>query len=338
MEEVTDFAFREMFARYSGYHPLTPSYVKRGNNDFVLFTEFVNVDGIMHEEGRKKLLIDLKYSERQRPIVVQLWGSNPEKFYEAAQFVTSLGFDGIDINMGCPQSKEIAIGACAALIREPKLAQEIILATKKGSRLRQACLSGRQGFGGQAGDLPVSVKTRIGYSKPEEMGEWVKIILETEPAALILHGRTKKEMSKVPAHWDKIKEAVEIRDQMESQTLIVGNGDIKSYQEGIGHARESGVDGIMAGRGAFGYPWFFRADDHLPDVKECLRAMLEHADLFEQTFAGKKSFVLMRKHFKAYVSGFDGAHELRAKLMQVKDIQETRKFVEDFLQKFSTPS
>ncbi|MCL5666901.1 MAG: tRNA-dihydrouridine synthase [Patescibacteria group bacterium] len=362
MEQVTDCAFREMFARYSASNlwdkkEADKSTTRNFYNNFVLFTEFVNVDGLLHPEGRKKLEIDLKYTEAQRPIVAQIWGRDPEKFFQAAQIINKLKFDGVDINMGCPQSKEIAVGACAALIREPKLAQEIILAAKKG-----------------AGGLPVSVKTRIGYSKPDEMGEWVKTILQTEPAALILHGRTKQEMSKVPAHWDKIAEAIKIRDKIKSPTVILGNGDIRSYQEGLARVKESGADGVMVGRGAFGNPWFFRIADINADlgrgsgadliansnglnfaadtnaepgseldtdiraepapkipIEEKLRVLVEHAELFGRLFQGSKPFVIMRKHFKAYASGFAGAGELRAKLMSAENLAEAKHIVGAFM-------
>lgn len=335
MEDVTDCAFREMFAKY-------------GKPD-ILFTEFVSVDGLMHPEGRKKLSIDLKFTEIQRPMIAQIWGADPEKFRQAAEYVASLGFDGIDINMGCPQTKEIAVGACAALIRTPKLAQEIIHATKKG-----------------AGGLPVSVKTRIGYSKTEEMEEWMKYLLDTDIEALTLHARTKKEMSKVPAHWEKITEAVEVRNREKSKTLIIGNGDIKTREEGLARIQETGCDGIMVGRGAFGNPWWFKKIEEtnpqgvLPSTVaeapvsflqrsdsrevnsttathiniptyERLRVMLEHAELFDKMFSGVKSFSVMRKHFKAYASGFEGASELRAKLMDTKDLAETKHIVKEFL-------
>ncbi|MDR3643237.1 MAG: tRNA-dihydrouridine synthase [Candidatus Doudnabacteria bacterium] len=370
MEEVTDFAFREMFARYSSVS-LRGSASDRSNlnyetydriasspdkapasrndtyNQFVMFTEFINVDGLTHPEGRKKLEIDLKYSEAQRPIVAQLWGRNPEKFSEAAKIIVDLGFDGIDINFGCPQAKEIAGGTCAALIREPALAQDIIRAVKKA-----------------AGDLPVSVKTRLGYSKADEMAGWVTTLLETGIAALTLHGRTKQEMSKVPAQWEKIAEAVAIRDKFQipnskfQKTLIIGNGDIKSREEGLQRVAETNVDGVMVARGAFGCPWFFNPNieisppvaqaralptsEIMPQEKEAgglrnispqekLRVMLEHAELFDRELGQYKNFVIMRKHFKAYCSGFPGAHELRAKLMETKNLEETRIIVEEYL-------
>lgn len=306
MEEVTDVAFREMFAKYG-----KPS---------VMFTEFVNVDGLLHPEGFKKLSIDLEYSEAQRPIVAQIWGTDPEKFFKAAQLVAKLGFDGVDINMGCPQDKEIGIGACAALIRNPSLALEIIAATKKG-----------------AGDLPISVKTRLGYTKADEMAEWVAKLLSADIAALTIHARTKQEKSKVPAHWEKVAEAVQLRNKLQvtsdksQRTLIIGNGDVKSRAEGLARIAETGCDGVMIARGAFGSPWLFREDNFQPSTKERLSVMLEHAQLFQDKLGGLKSFFIMRKHFKAYASGFDGAAELRAKLMETKNLGETKKITENFL-------
>lgn len=319
MEEVTDVAFREMFGRYSGLQVESEKLKVKSPNAFVMFTEFINVDGLTHPIGFEKLKLDLKYTENQRPIVAQIWGTNPDKFYEAAKIIALMGFDGIDINMGCPQDKEIGIGACAALIRTPELAKQIIEATKKG-----------------AGNLPVSVKTRIGYSKADEMEKWITTLLSTNIVALTLHARTKQEKSKVPAQWGKIAEAVRIRDKVQAdrekdRTLIIGNGDIKSREEGLARIKETGCDGVMIARGAFGNPWLFRFGGGEPSTEERLKVMLEHAEYFQKEFSGIKSFHVMRKHFKAYASGFDGAHELRAKLMAVKDLQETKKVVEEFL-------
>jgi len=365
MEEVTDVAFREMFARYSGGHygtgnmkhgacPNVSSFMPRASfkNNFVMFTEFINVDGLTHPEGRKNLAIDLKYTENQRPIVAQLWGRSPLKFEEAAKIIADLGFDGIDINMGCPQDKEIKIGACASLIKEPQLAVEIIKFTKKG-----------------AGNLPVSVKTRIGYNK-NELGTWLRHLLSANPAAITIHGRTKQEKSKVPADWTAIAEAVRIRDEyfpsnplpspspkgggkeVGLRPLIIGNGDVKSRADGLERVKQTGVDGVMIGRGAFGNPWLFNPDVvqaiglpildvgqikkqagglHYITPQEKLLVMLEHARLFNEFLGGQKSFVIMRKHFKAYCAGFDGAHELRAKLLNTKDLTETEKIVENYL-------
>lgn len=300
MDQVSSCSFREIFALY-------------GKPD-VMFTEFVNVDGLLHPEGQKKLIENLKFTPKQRPMVAQIWGSDPEKFTKAAKLIARLGFDGIDINMGCPQSKEVALGSCSALINNPKLAVKIISATKKG-----------------AGKLPVSVKTRIGYNK-NIVEDWVKILLKAKPVVITIHGRTKKEMSKVPAHWDAIAKAVQVRNKLKSPVLILGNGDVKSREEAFERIKQSGVDGVMIGRGAFGNPWLFNGKNPHPTVKEKLSVLLHHARLFETMYKRKKPFAVMCKHFKAYASGFDGCHELRAELMQTKNYKETKKIVEKFLQ------
>lgn len=350
MEEVTDVVFREMFARYSGpsgrIHSSQEETLEWGSrpealvgplkgknlsgfppskNGFVMFTEFVNVDGLLHETGFERLKIDLEYTENQRPIVAQIWGNNPEKFYKVAQMLVTMGFDGIDINMGCPQDKEIGLGTCAALIKQPKLAGEIIMAVKEG-----------------VGSLPVSVKTRLGYSKTDEMEGWLRHLLSFNLAAITLHARTKMEKSKVPAHWEKVKEAVEIRNaefpmlNAEFKTVIIGNGDIKTRTEGLERIKETGCDGVMIARGAFGNPWLFALggknleENYQPSVKERLEVMLEHAKLFEEKLGKQKSFYIMLKHFKAYASGFDGAHELRAKLLETKNLGEAESIIHEF--------
>lgn len=325
MEEVTDVVFREMFALYSSINPSGRIYSGQeeakektlpgpvpAKNPFVMFTEFVNVDGLLHPVGFEKLKIDLEYTENQRPIVAQIWGTDPEKFYKAAALVKEMGFDGVDINMGCPQDKEIGIGACAALIRNPNLASEIIEAVKKG-----------------AGDLPVSVKTRIGYTKPETEN-WIGHLLKHNLKAVTVHARTKQEKSKVPAHWEEVKKAVDVRDTLKIETLIIGNGDVKSREEGLGRVKETGCDGVMIARGAFGSPWLFRSDGAEPDAKERMAIMLEHARLFNQRLGGKKSFYIMRKHFKAYASGFERSHELRAQLLESKNLEEAENIVKEF--------
>lgn len=300
MADVTDIAFRQMFAKY-------------GKPD-VLYTEFVSCDGLC-SAGRDVLLKDLRYKENERPIVAQFFGAKPENFYESAKLAKELGFDGFDINMGCPDKAVVKQGAGSALMKNPTLAKEIIRAAKKG-----------------AGEMPVSVKTRIGFSK-NELETWLPALLEEKPAAIIIHGRTKKEMSDVDAHWDVIARAVEIAKG--SGVLIVGNGDVKSREDGLQKAKETGVDGIMVGRGAFGNPWFFNPERKIQDIslEERFAVMLEHTKLFEKELAGIKAFHVMKKHFKAYVSGFDGAKELRAKLMETNSSME----VEDILVKYLHP-
>jgi nifR3 family TIM-barrel protein len=299
MADVTDVSFRQVVAKY-------------GKPD-VFWTEFVACDGLC-SVGQEKLVKNLlQFSEKERPIVAQLFGSNPENFEKSARLIKKLGFDGIDINMGCPQKNILKQGAGAELIKSTKLAKEIIRATKKG-----------------AGGLPVSVKTRIGYNK-NEIETWIPAILEEEPVVLTIHGRTKKEMSKVSAHWDIIRDVVDIRDRMKSKTLVIGNGDIFSFEDGLEKAEMSGVDGIMVGRGIFGNPWFFSGKN--PTIKEKMKVALEHTKLFEKIFGetreNKKifggrarNFALMKKHYKAYINGFDGAKELRIKLMDADSLKE----------------
>ncbi len=291
MANVTDAAFREIIAKY-------------GKPD-VMWTEFVSCDGLL-SPGREHLLLDLQYSELQRPIVGQIFGSKPEHFYEVARLLQQLGFDGIDINMGCPDRAVEKQGAGAALVKTPRLAQEIIAATKRG-----------------AGNLPVSVKTRIGYNQ-NTLSEWIKYLLESEPAAITIHARTRKEMSAVPAHWDAVREAVQIARESQSETLILGNGDLSSIPEALQKVTESGAAGIMVGRGIFGNPWFFDRNPSPEGVslQQRFRVMQEHTRLFEKLFAGRKSFDVMKKHYKAYISDFPGARELRANLMLVKNADE----------------
>lgn len=311
MADVTDAPFRRIIAKY-------------GKPD-VMWTEMVSCDGITHKEpkiskrdqqrypARDRLALSFIYDESERPIVAQIFGGNPETFYETAKYLIEQGFDGIDINMGCPDHGINKQNAGANLIKSPELAKEIILATKRG-----------------AGNVPVSVKTRIGYNK-NEIATWIPAILEAEPAALTIHGRTRKEMSKVPAHWDQIAKCVELAKGR--NTVIIGNGDVKSLEEGRQRAEESGVDGIMIGRGIFGNPWLFNdkiKKENLP-LSEVLKVLLEHTRLFEKTFEGKKPFVLMRKHFGSYVGGFLGAKELRMKLMEVESADELEKAIEPFL-------
>ena len=248
----------------------------------------------------------------ERPIIAQLFGSKPENFYQSAKLVKELGFNGIDINMGCPQKNILKQGAGANLINHPDLAREIIRATKRG-----------------AGDLPVSVKTRIGFNK-DEIETWLPVLLEEKPVAITIHGRTKKEMSKVPAHWDVIKRGVEISKG--SGVVIVGNGDVQDIADGEQKAKESGVDGIMIGRAVLGKPWLFKNLEIVsPSFEERVGILVEHIKLFEKTYGKRdRSFNLMKKHIGAYLTGFEGAKELRIKLMKVDSGEEVIKILKKF--------
>lgn len=306
---VTDAAFRRVIAKYG--------------KPTVMFTEFVSADGLC-SRGRPALLTDLLYSEGERPIVAQLFGSNPETMYRACCLARELGFDGIDINMGCPDKGIERQGAGAAHIKNPKLAQEVIAAAMRGAQ-----------------HLPVSVKTRIGYSK-NTLEEWLPYLLEMQLAAITVHGRTRKEMSRVPAHWDAIGRAVELRDKYDSasgHTLILGNGDVQDLDEARKKVAQYGVDGVMIGRGIFGNPWRFNKEQKIEDLplQTRLGVMIEHIKIFEALYKSdssdekrKKPFDVMKKHFKAYVNGFDGAKELRMKLMETHNAQEVEEIVETF--------
>jgi nifR3 family TIM-barrel protein len=296
MANVTDTAFRCIIAR-------------NGKPD-VTWTEFVSVDGLL-SEGKDKLLVDLRYTEAERPIVAQIFGSKPENFEKVAKMLAEMGFDGIDINMGCPDKAVVKQGAGAGCMRDPKLAQEIIYATMRG-----------------APNLPVSVKTRIGFNKVE-IDTWIPTLLETKIAALTVHLRTMKEMSKVPAHWELMPQIVGMVKAIpeEDRPILLGNGDVMTIADAEQKVAETGCDGVMFGRAIFGNPWLF--DRSKPDISisERMRAMLEHTRLFEKELGHIKRFEVMKKHYKAYVNGFDGAKELRIKLMEAKDYDEVEKIV-----------
>ncbi len=297
--DVTDAAFRQIIAKYS--RPAGPD---------IFFTEFVSADGLMHPKGREKLLRELYFTESERPIVAQLFTSRPDKMREAAKFCTELGFDGIDINMGCPDETIEKQGCGASLIKQPALAQELIAAAKECG-------------------LPVSVKTRLGYNQIDL--DWLKTIIEAKPVALTVHLRTRKEMSKVPAHWEVMPEIMALAKN--SGVLILGNGDVKTPTEARAKCQETGCDGVLIGRGIFGHPWLYYLDTECPSKEEKLRILLEHTKLFaelylpgetnQKLFNGHtKNFAVMKKHFKAYTDGFEGASELRAKLMATKSVAE----------------
>ena len=231
--------------------------------------------------------------------------------FEAAELIQKLGFDGLDINMGCPDKTIEKQGAGAALIKNPKLAREVIAAARSG-----------------APRLPISVKTRVGWSKPE-LETWIPELLKENISALTVHARTRKELSLVPARWEFVKRAVEIRNEMKSNTLIIGNGDVRDLNEAKIRAKETGADGIMIGRGIFGNPWLFTGKT--PNIKEKLKVLVEHTKLFEKLLGKRKNFAIMKKHFKAYVNGFDGAKELRVEMMEATNAKEVKTILKRFL-------
>jgi nifR3 family TIM-barrel protein len=294
MSGVTDDAFRQMFLKYG-----KPS---------VFWTEFVSADGLF-SKGEKYCLDVLKFNKRERPIVAQLFGGDPVNFEKAAEKIAKLGFDGIDINMGCPDTNIEKKGGGAALIKNPALAKEIILATKKG-----------------AGKLPVSVKTRIGYNK-NEIYKWIPAILEENISALTVHFRTKKEAYTGQANWKLAEEIVKLRDEIAPETLIIGNGDIKTLEEAKNLVKETGLDGFMIGRAIVGNPWFF--SDKESSLSDRLDVIIKHAEIFEKV--NFRHFDSMKKHFHAYAKNFEGARELRENLMKVKNAKETKKVIQNFM-------
>lgn len=328
MTDVTDSAFRQIIIEAGRLRNASANQSKPD----VFYTEFVSCDGLCSEKGRPKLMPHLKFKENERPIVAQFFGSKPENFYKCAQLAVELGFDGIDINMGCPDKRVLKQGGGAALILKPELTKEIIKETKRG-----------------AGDLPVSVKTRIGFNSIITE-EWISHLMEAQPAAIIVHGRTKKEMSKVPAHWDEIGKAAVIC--REAGITVIGNGDVNSYEDGLQKAAQYGLDGIMVGRGIFSNPWFFnpKINPASKTPEERIKLMKRHIELFTELWGDNKhpapehpssraklttgrvarcgaSFNVMKKFFKMYITGWNGAKELRANLMKARNKEDVIKIL-----------
>lgn len=295
MADGTDFVFRQMI-------------VAEGKPD-VMWTEFVSADGLCHDVAREKLLWDLYFTENERPIVAQLFTGKPEKMEQAARIVQELGFDGIDINMGCPDRAVEKQGAGASLIKDVRRACELIRAAKRG-----------------APNIPISVKTRIGYNTIQTK-EWGEALLDEDIAALTVHLRTRKEMSKVPAHWEQLSELREKADQ--KGTLLIGNGDVYSLADGRTKAKRYGADGVMIGRGLFGNPWVFSKKVDVP-FDERLDALLRHATLYSTHHGERKHFLIMRKHMGAYIKGFPHCSVLRQQLMETHDTDEVKEVLRKY--------
>lgn len=296
MADVTDAAFRALVARC-------------GAPD-VFWTEFVSADGLYHtrEIGKlpdteNPLMRDLTKSAVERPIVAQIFSSKPEMISYATKLVSELGFDGVDLNMGCPDKSIEKQGCGSAMIKTPEVARAVIRAAKEASA------------------LPVSVKTRVGYNA-ESLDEWLPVLLEAAPAAITLHLRTRKELSLVSANWELMKKAVALRDRINPAVLLIGNGDIQDKEDAETKIAESGCDGAMLGRALFGNPWVFagRKSEDTP-LAQKLAALTELAYAFEK-LTPQKNFAILKKHIKAFVTGFDGAAELRAQLMQTETASE----------------
>lgn len=297
MDDVTDTVFRQV--------------IRQCASPDLFVTEFVNVDGLQ-SPGRHKLMKKLQKSVEEDRLIAQLWGKSPDNFYKTAQELQDMGFVGIDLNMGCPAKSEVKAGTCSALINNRPLAHEIITATQAG-----------------AGELPVSVKTRLGFHEVDF--SWHEFLLSHDLAMLVVHGRTKKQMSKVPADWQAIGHVRQLRDDMKQATLIVGNGDVQDRKQGEALADEHKLDGIMIGRGVFHDPYAFATDSPWQEMSKAARIKLykQHVSLYAQTWQnGERPVHTLNKFCKVYIQGFAGAKEMREELMAARSIDELQAVLE----------
>lgn len=295
MDDVTDIVFRQIVAECA-----PPD---------LFFTEFVNVDGLQ-SPGREKLLPKLRLGDNEGvkgsgkyQIIAQIWGKNPVNFLKTAKEIKVMGYDGVDINMGCPDKTVVKNGCCSALINNRQLAKGIILACQNATE----------------DPFPTSVKTRVGFTTIDL--SWIEFLLSLKLNALTIHLRTAKEMSKVPAHWELMEQIVQMRDSISPITKLIGNGDIASYSQGMKYAEEFGLDGVMIGRGIFNDPFIFSSKSQWQDQEKQARVKLykRHIELFAKTWQNQERKVpTLNKFCKIYIQNFNGAKELRERLMQAK--------------------
>ncbi|HCZ5562872.1 TPA: tRNA-dihydrouridine synthase [Staphylococcus aureus] len=298
MEDVTDIVFRHV--------------VSEAARPDVFFTEFTNTESFCHPEGIHSVRGRLTFSEDEQPMVAHIWGDKPEQFRETSIQLAKMGFKGIDLNMGCPVANVAKKGKGSGLILRPDVAAEIIQATK-------------------AGGLPVSVKTRLGYYEIDEWKDWLKHVFEQDIANLSIHLRTRKEMSKVDAHWELIEAIKNLRDEIAPNTLLTINGDIPDRKTGLELAEKYGIDGVMIGRGIFHNPFAFEKEPREHTSKELLDLSRLHLSLFNKYEKDEiRQFKSLRRFFKIYVRGIRGASELRHQLMNTQSIAEARALLDEF--------
>ncbi|WP_106532382.1 tRNA dihydrouridine synthase [Planomicrobium soli] len=304
MEEVTNVVFRKVVA-------------KAARPD-VFFTEFTNTESYCNPEGIFEVDGRLTYEEDEQPIVAHIWGNKPEQFREMSIGLAKQGFKGIDINMGCPVPNVATKGKGSGMIRFPDNAAEVIQAAK-------------------AGGLPVSVKTRLGYSYVDEWRGWLSHVLKQDIANLSIHLRTKKELSAVPAHWELIPEIKALRDELAPDTLLTINGDIPDYQTGMELAEKYGIDGVMIGRGIFQNPFAFEKEPREHSAEEYLDLLKLQLDLHDKysTESEPLPFRPLRRFFKIYVSEIPDADELRNQLLKTESTAEVRALLQDFEQRIA---
>lgn len=294
MEDVTDVVFRKII-------------LETARPD-VFFTEFTSINGLI-SKGYDKVARRLTFNKEEQPIVAQIWGNDPELFYKAAVIIKDLGFNGIDINMGCPDRKVMKLKCGAAMIGNEENVKEIIKAVRTA-----------------APELPLSIKTRVA-STEDKTSKWLKFLLSQDLQAITLHARTAKDLSKVPARWEEIKKLVEYKNQINPNIVIIGNGDLIDHQDIISKHNTYGADGGMIGRGIFHNAWAFERTQQTHTSKENLEVLLKHTKLFTQTWGTSKNFQILKKFFKVYVKGYPGADELRQKLMETNSYEEVEKIV-----------
>ncbi len=298
MEDVTDIVFRHV--------------VSEAARPDVFFTEFTNTESFCHPEGIHSVRGRLTFSEDEQPMVAHIWGDKPEQFRETSIQLAKMGFKGIDLNMGCPVANVAKKGKGSGLILRPDVAAEIIQATK-------------------AGGLPVSVKTRLGYYEIDEWKDWLKHVFKQDIANLSIHLRTRKEMSKVDAHWELIEAIKNLRDEIAPNTLLTINGDIPDRKTGLELAEKYGIDGVMIGRGIFHNPFAFEKEPREHTCKELLDLLRLHLSLFNKYEKDEiRQFKSLRRFFKIYVRGIRGASELRHQLMNTQSIAEARALLDEF--------
>jgi nifR3 family TIM-barrel protein len=289
MEDVTDTVFRQVV-------------MSVGRPD-LFYTEFVNVEGL-NSKGRDRVIHRLRYNKNEKPIIAQLWGVKPENFLKAAELVKGMGFNGVDINMGCSVKNVVKNNAGSGLIREERgLVKEIIEATKEGAK-----------------GLPVSVKTRLGFDEVDIEG-WVSFLLDQSLNALTFNMRTARGEESINADWSYMDEIIKIRNEKSQSTLIFGNGDIKSLVQAKSMVDEYRVDGVMIGRAAITNPWIFSSNEE-STKEERLKVFKKHLLLFKEAWGEEKDFHSLKKFFRAYINDFDGANELRTKLMTCSSVSE----------------
>ncbi|QAZ55098.1 dihydrouridine synthase [Staphylococcus aureus] len=298
MEDVTDIVFRHV--------------VSEAARPDVFFTEFTNTESFCHPEGIHSVRGRLTFSEDEQPMVAHIWGDKPEQFRETSIQLAKMGFKGIDLNMGCPVANVAKKGKGSGLILRPDVAAEIIQATK-------------------AGGLPVSVKTRLGYYEIDEWKDWLKHVFEQDIANLSIHLRTRKEMSKVDAHWELIEAIKNLRDEIAPNTLLTINGDIPDRKTGLELAEKYSIDGVMIGRGIFHNPFAFEKEPREHTSKELLDLLRLHLSLFNKYEKDEiRQFKSLRRFFKIYVRGIRGTSELRHQLMNTQSIAEARALLDEF--------